>query len=180
MGLHEILNKVKKYLIALALGLAAILAGISLIGRGCRHDPAPGLEEGVAQKIVVEGRKVRITTKKGTTEHFVPDTAEVTVREDGEVNVSVRKFGAKYELGGGFGMGLDRVKLVLDTRIVYAWRLSLHGGLTLDPSADKLIDVARPLVFIAYPLPFRPLPNTSVWLGRELPGDWMGGFRVRF
>ncbi len=140
--------------------------------------PSP-LEPGETVRIEIDGRKLRVTTPKGTTEQFVPDTAKVTVR-DGVANVQVQKIGVKAELGGGFAVTPSRMKLELDSRIAYAWRFSFHAGLTIDPAADRLINVARPLVFVAYPMQFKWTPNTSIWVGRELPGDWCGGFRVRF
>ncbi len=169
-------SKLKHALIVLGIAIAAIV----LLVKGCATPSVPSpLEPGETVRIEIDGRKMRITTPKGTTERFVPDTAKVTVR-DGKAEIAVKTIGVKAEFGGGFAVTADRMKLMLDSRVAYYRRLSLHAGLTIDPSADKLIDVARPLVFVAYPLMFKWTPNTSVWVGRELPGEWCGGFRVRF
>lgn len=165
-------------------GIFGILIGaltILVLARGCQKPAAPSpLQPDEIARVVVDGRTVTVTTPKGTTKQFVPDTAKVTVKTDGTIDVKVQKLGIKMELGGGFAVTPSRLKLELDTRIAYAWKFSLHGGLTLDPAATKAIDIARPLIFVAYPLELRWTPNTSVWIGRELPGDWCGGFRVRF
>src|SRR5262249_54356690 len=109
-----------------------------------------------------------------------------TVRTDGVVDVKVKEFGIKAELGGGIAVMPSRMKLELDTRIAYAWKLSLHAALTVDPAPTKPVDFAHLLVFVAYPLELRYTPNTYLWVGAELP-NWFGqttvpcgGLRVRF
>lgn len=169
-------SKLKHALIVLGVAIVALL----LLVNGCETPMPPSpLEPGEQVRIEVDGRKIRVTTPKGTTEQFVPDVAKVIVR-DGVTEINVKKLGVKAELGGGFAVTPNRMKLTLDSRIAYYRRVSLHAGLTIDPAADKFINVARPLVFVAYPLMSKWTPNTSVWVGRELPGEWCGGFRVRF
>lgn len=182
-----IVTFMRKYWKALLLELAVLLLVAGVLLRGCGGAPAePGsgpttLEPGEKLRIEVEDRIIRITTPDGTKEEFVPDTAKVTIHEDGEVDLKVKKLGLKAELGGGFGIASNRLKLVLDSRLAYAWRFSLHGGLTLDPAAPKAIDIARPIVFVAYPLLFKWTPNTSIWVGHEILGAPIaGGLRVRF
>lgn len=172
------------------LTLAVLAVGLAIVAlwRGCSKPIPPNSPLGPDEiaRVVVDGRKVTITTAKGTTEKFVPDTAKVTVRTDGAVDVKVQSFGIKAEFGGGFVVTPSRLKLALDTRILYFQRFSLHGGLSLDPTASQPTEYIRPLLFVAYPLPFKMTPNTSAFIGAEFP-IWVGqttvpvgGLRVRF
>lgn len=187
--LLQIYNKIVTHWKRIVAGVAALILGaILLLARGCGKSPAAPspLQPGEIARVEVDGKKVRITTEKGTTEQYVPDTAKVTVRTDGVVDVKVQKVGIKAELGGGTVITPTRMKLELDTRIIYAWKFSLHGGFTLDPAAQRVTEYVRPLFFVAYPLPFKLTPNTSAFIGVEVP-VWVGqttvpcgGLRVRF
>lgn len=160
--------------------IALLIALVAAFREPTAPDTPSLLGPGESVRVEVDGRKVRITTPKEVKEHFVPDTAKVIVHPDGTSKVEIKKTGFKYELGGGFAVTPNRLKLTVDTRVAFAWRLSAHIGLTADPAAGKAIDVFRPLLFVAYPLETKWTKNTSLWIGRELPGDWCGGLRVRF
>src|SRR5688572_1621579 len=101
-------QKLKQYLKYAAIPLAVVLG---LVGAYLTRDvpegtPSP-LEPGEQVRIEIDGRKLRVTTPKGTTEQFIPDTARVTVRE-GVADIKVKKLGVKAELGGGFAVTPDR------------------------------------------------------------------------
>lgn len=167
--------------------LAAMVAALSLgLFRYCDRDRTtptePGkLAPGEKERIEVKGRTVTVIRADKTVRSYAPGGARVSVRDDGTVNVDIKRFGLSHEAGLGVAWNGDKLKLSLDGKFVYYRRLGLHGALTYDPTSTKLKDIIRPAAFVSSTMPFDGFANTSLFLGTELfPQRLTGGIRLAF
>jgi len=109
-----------------------------------------------------------------------PDTTVVTTDPHGNVTVKVRQFGVGFDPGIGIA-GCDKLRLTLDSRVVYYKRLGLNVGLAFSLDAERTIgDAVKPFLAASYALPFKHLSNTSVMAGMTLDQYIIAGIRVAF
>ena len=109
-----------------------------------------------------------------------PDTTVVTTDPHGNVTVKVRQFGVGFDPGIGIA-GCDKLRLTLDSRVVFYKRLGLNVGLAFSLDAERTLgDAVKPFLAASYALPFKHLSNTSVMAGMTLDQYIIAGVRVAF
>jgi hypothetical protein len=108
-----------------------------------------------------------------------PDSTVISTDSNGNVTVSVKAFGIGFDPGIGAAYS-DKLRLSLDSRLLFYKRLGLNVGLAFSTSRDtELADIVKPFAAVSYALPFSKLSNTSVYLGATLDRGIIGGVRVK-
>lgn len=163
--------------------IAALVFGCArFCGRDTGAPTPPGTlrpEEKV--RVEVKRHSVKVIDKDRTVTKYVPKDATVTVRKDGTVRVDVKKAGVSNDYGISLMVNESRAKLALDARRLYFYQLGLHQGVSIDPTAAKLKNMFRPLVFGSYTFRNERFSNTSLWGGTELfPVSASFGVRLAF
>lgn len=109
-----------------------------------------------------------------------PDTTVITTDPHGNVTVKVQQFGVGFDPGIGIA-ACDKLRLTLDSRVLFYKRLGLNVGLAFSLDAERTLgDAVKPFVAASYALPFKRLSNTSVFAGMTLDQYIIGGIRVAF
>jgi hypothetical protein len=109
-----------------------------------------------------------------------PDTTVVTTDPHGNVTVKVQQFGIGFDPGIGIA-ACDRLRLTLDSRVLFYKRLGLNVGLAFSLSGETTLGgVVKPFAAASYALPFKKLSNTSMFAGMTLDQYIIGGVRVAF
>jgi hypothetical protein len=108
-----------------------------------------------------------------------PGSTVITTDPHGNVTVKVKQFGVGFDPGIGVAVA-DRLRLTLDSRLLFYRRFGLNAGLALSLSGGKRFDdVVKPFVAVSYALPFKKLSNTSVYAGATFDKYIIAGVRVR-
>lgn len=109
-----------------------------------------------------------------------PDTTVVTTDPHGNVTVKVQQFGIGFDPGIGIA-ACDKLRLTLDSRVVFYKRLGLNVGLAFSLDAERTLgDAVKPFLAASYALPFKHVSNTSVFAGMTFDQYIVGGVRVQF
>lgn len=109
-----------------------------------------------------------------------PGSTVVTTDPHGNVTVKVKQFGIGFDPGIGVAFA-DKLRLTLDTRVLFYKRLGLNLGLAFSLTAERNVGGAvKPFVAVSYALPFKKFSNTSVYAGSTFDKYIIGGVRVQF
>src|SRR5262245_39062400 len=106
------------------------------------------------ERIEIKGRTVTVIRADKTVSTFAPNGTRVSVRKDGTIDVSVRKFGLTHEPGLSVIWNGEKLKLAVDMKFLYYRRVALHLGTAYDPTTRKFGEIVRPIAFASYALPF--------------------------
>lgn len=157
----------------------ALLVLVVLVVRGCKAPQPPAkatepLQPNEIARVVVEPRRVAVTTKEGTKTQYVPAHGSVVASVDktGAVSVAVKNKGFSHNVGIG-GAYADRFRGVLDVEVLYWDRFGVCVGLGIADSP-----VVSPYLAAAYRLEQLKLDNTSLFVGMTAKKDFIIGLRV--
>lgn len=139
----------------------------------------PTVAPGEQERIIVDGRRITRITREGTTTSIVPNGAVVSVSDAGEVTFKAKRIGLCFQPGGAVIRG-DRWKLAADVKMAYFYLLGFHAGITADLNANRLGNAFKGQLGVSYTLPIKKFENTSIYVGKELPGGLFAGIRVGF
>lgn len=164
-------------------GIALIAAG--LIGlRECRKPDVVQVRKPIILKadetLRVSVRRNEIQIARRDRPDVLTDTrrVDISVKDDGRVVITERKYGFTFEPGFGFAV-TDKAGIALNVQVAYYKSFGLDLGAAYLPR-ERLEQAFRPYVAISYGLPFRLTQNTSVFAGVTVQKDPIVGIKVRF
>lgn len=131
--------------------------------------------------ISIDGNNVTIEKNNERTMKYAPKGTTIVVNKDGSLRVISRQYGFTREIGGGIAVEQSFVMPVIDVKLAYYMRFGFNVGMGVRLNQRLSLESFRPYAALSYALPFKPLSNTSVFVGHSLVSDqWVLGVGVRF
>jgi hypothetical protein len=173
------------------IGLIVLLASVVV---WLNREPAPPAVQSVTlaadekAKVLISDKKITVVKRKAdgaqkTDVHYVPDTATVTYKDDGNVSVYVKQAGLKLGPGVGAAVIGKDTTITLDTQVAYWRRMNLHIGVGFrtQSTPGAFHEHVRLFGAVGYQLPWTWTQNTSILVGyAPVQKAAVAGLRLKF